>query len=96
MDPNIYSPLPYFMRVRGSVLPKMILPLFFIAGWSTMITCITKFVWPLAVNSLPPLLEFLTDSVILTVIGFVVALALSFRCTTAYERYIDGIKYVHP
>jgi ion channel-forming bestrophin family protein len=26
-------------------------------------------------------------------IGFVVALALTFRSSTAYERYIDGIKY---
>jgi ion channel-forming bestrophin family protein len=51
MDPNTYSPLPYFMRLRGSVLPKMILPLLFVAGWSTMVTCITKFVWSLAVNS---------------------------------------------
>jgi predicted membrane chloride channel (bestrophin family) len=27
------------------------------------------------------------------VVGFVVALALTFRSSTAYERYIDGIKF---
>jgi len=33
------------------------------------------------------------DSVLLTVLGFVVAFGLSFRCSTAYERYNDGRKY---
>lgn len=32
------------------------------------------------------------NSVLLTVLGFVVGLALSFRSTTAYERYSDGRK----
>jgi hypothetical protein len=50
MDPLTYSPFPYFLRLRGSVLPKMIIPLLFVAGWSTMITCISHFVWSLAVN----------------------------------------------
>lgn len=30
---------------------------------------------------------------LLTVLGFVVAFGLSFRCSTAYERYTDGRKY---
>ena len=33
------------------------------------------------------------DTVLLTVLGFVVAFGLSFRCSTAYERYNDGRKY---
>ena len=33
------------------------------------------------------------NSVLLTVLGFVVGLALSFRSSTAYERYNDGRKY---
>lgn len=33
------------------------------------------------------------NSVLLTVLGFVVALALSFRSTTAYERYSEGRRY---
>ncbi|KAI9049780.1 hypothetical protein LZ554_005931 [Drepanopeziza brunnea f. sp. 'monogermtubi'] len=76
-----HSKLPYFMRLHGSVTPRMILPLALVAGWSTAITCISKFVYPLMVNS-----------VLLTVLGFVVGLALSFRSTTAYERYTEGRK----
>lgn len=33
------------------------------------------------------------DSLLLTVLGFVVALALSFRSSSAYERYSEGRKY---
>jgi hypothetical protein len=33
------------------------------------------------------------DPVLLTVLGFLVGLALSFRSTTAYERYNEGRKY---
>jgi hypothetical protein len=32
------------------------------------------------------------NSILLTILGFVVGLALSFRSTTAYERYADGRK----
>jgi putative membrane protein len=32
------------------------------------------------------------SNVLLTVLGFVVGLALSFRSSTAYERYSDGRK----
>jgi len=35
-----------------------------------------------------------TIRVLLIAIGFVVALALTFRSSTAYERYIDGIKFL--
>jgi putative membrane protein len=59
-----------------------VVPLAFIAAWSTAIVCISQFVQSLAV-----------DSVLLTVLGFVVGLALSFRSTTAYERYQEGRKY---
>ena len=39
-----------------------------------------------------PLTIFAQRSVLLTVLGFVVALALSFRSSTAYERYSEGRK----
>jgi putative membrane protein len=70
------------MRMHGSVLPKMILPLGVVAAWSTLITCISQLVHPLAVSTL-----------LLTVLGFVVGLAISFRTSTAYERYTEGRKY---
>ena len=42
-----------------------------------------------------PLTIVAERSVLLTVLGFVVALALSFRSSTAYERYSEGRKS-HP
>ncbi|KAL4890064.1 Bestrophin, RFP-TM, chloride channel-domain-containing protein [Aspergillus ambiguus] len=81
-DLDKHSKWPVFMRMHGSVLPKMILPLAFIAAWSTLITCISKFVHNLGI-----------DNILLTVTGFVVGLALSFRSSTAYERWADGRKY---
>lgn len=51
MDPNTYSKLPFFLRVHGSVTPKMVLPLLFAGGWATAVTCISRFVWNLGVNS---------------------------------------------
>lgn len=78
---DAHSKIPYFLRLHGSVTPRMILPLLLIACWSTLITCISFFIYPLVVNT-----------VLLTVLGFVVGLALSFRSSTAYERYSDGRK----
>ena len=77
-----HSKWPYFMRMHGSILPRMIVPLTFVGCWATMITCIHQFIHALGVSS-----------VLLTVTGFVVSLSLSFRSTTAYERYIEGRKY---
>lgn len=82
LDITHHSKWPFFLRLHGSVLPKMILPLGFVAAWATAVTCISKFVHNLGINS-----------VLLTITGFVVGLALSFRSTTAYERYTDGRKY---
>lgn len=70
------------MRMHGSVFPKMILPIIVITVWATAITCISQFVYPLVVSNL-----------LLTVLGFVVGLAISFRTSTAYERYTEGRKY---
>ncbi|KAF2767141.1 membrane protein [Teratosphaeria nubilosa] len=81
-NPYKHSKWPYFLRMHGSVLPKMIVPLTFLGLWASLITCITQYVYPLGVNT-----------VLLTVTGFVVSLSLSFRSTTAYERYMEGRKY---
>ena len=43
MDATKHSNLPYFLRMRGSVMPKMVLPILFVAGWATMIVTISKF-----------------------------------------------------
>lgn len=81
-DPYRHSKLPFFLRMHGSILPKMIVPLFFVGCWATAITCISQLVCSLKIQS-----------VLLTVTGFVVGLALSFRSTTAYERYSEGRRY---
>ncbi|KAI9041643.1 UPF0187 domain membrane protein [Aspergillus affinis] len=81
-DLDKHSKWPIFLRMHGSVLPKLILPLMFVAAWSTVITCISKFVHDIGINN-----------ILLTVTGFVVGLALSFRSSTAYERWADGRKY---
>lgn len=77
----MHSKLPYYLRMRGSILPVMILPILFVAVWATAITAISRYGCSLAV-----------DSVLLTVLGFVVGMSLSFRSATAYERYIEGRK----
>lgn len=82
VDAAKHSKLPFFMRLHGSIMPKLILPVLFVGGWATMITCISRKVHPLEV-----------DSVLLTVLGFTISLALSFRSSTAYERYGEGRKY---
>ncbi|KAJ5902827.1 hypothetical protein N7495_003355, partial [Penicillium taxi] len=81
-DMEKHTKWPIFMRMHGSVTPKMIVPLVFVAAWSTAITCISHFVHDLGIND-----------ILLTVLGFLVGLALSFRSSTAYERWADGRKY---
>ncbi|RPB21649.1 UPF0187-domain-containing protein [Terfezia boudieri ATCC MYA-4762] len=80
-DPTRHSRLPWFLRLHGSILPKLVIPLLFIGGWATAVTAISRYVLDLSV-----------DSVLLIVLGFVVGLALSFRSSTAYERYAEGRK----
>ncbi|GLI79411.1 hypothetical protein PoHVEF18_007743 [Penicillium ochrochloron] len=77
-----HSKWPIFMRMHGSVTPKMILPIVLVGAWATAITCIDQFHKHIGVNN-----------ILLTVLGFVVGLALSFRSSTAYERWADGRKY---
>lgn len=82
-DISKHSKWPLFLQMHGSILPKMVLPLIFIGMWSTAITCIHLIVKK----------SLAVDSVLLTVLGFVVGLGLSFRNSTAYERYAEGRKY---
>jgi len=41
-DMQKHSKLPLFMRIHGSVMPKMILPLTFVGAWATAITCLDR------------------------------------------------------
>lgn len=43
-DLDKHSKWPVFLRMHGSVLPKLILPLLFVAAWSTLITLFSHYV----------------------------------------------------
>ncbi|KAG7436521.1 UPF0187 protein [Fusarium oxysporum f. sp. raphani] len=81
-DIQKHSKWPLVMQMHGSIMPKLIIPLVAIGAWSTAITLIYKLVYDISV-----------DSVLLTILGFVVGLSLSFRSSTAYERYAEGRRY---
>ena len=86
--------------MHGSVTPEMILPLFLVDGWATCITCISKYAYDRTSLCRNHLYVYLTprrytvgiNSLLLAVLGFVVGLGLSFRSSTAYERYSEGRK----
>lgn len=44
-DLEKHSKLPQFMRLHGSVMPKMIVPLLFVGAWATVITVISRYVY---------------------------------------------------
>ncbi|KAF5022531.1 hypothetical protein F66182_5433 [Fusarium sp. NRRL 66182] len=81
-DLQKHSKWPLILQLHGSIMPSLILPLLLVACWATVITVISQKVHNLSVNS-----------VLLTILGFVVGLSLSFRSSTAYERYSEGRRY---
>lgn len=78
-----HSKWPLFMQMHGSIVPKLLVPIFFLACWTTCVTCIHMILKK----------NLGVSSVLLTVTGFVVGLGLSFRSSTAYERYAEGRRY---
>lgn len=38
-----HSKWPIFMRMHGSVTPKMILPILLVGAWATAVSCICRF-----------------------------------------------------
>jgi ion channel-forming bestrophin family protein len=92
-----------FLRLHGSIIPSMIMPLILVAMWTTAITSVSVFVydgkatieWKHLGNNqkLITAITVSVDKVLLTVLGFVVGLSLSFRSSTAYERYSEGRRY---
>lgn len=81
-DIGKHSKWPLIMQMHGSIIPKLIVPLLMIGAWSTAITVVYMKTKKLGVNS-----------VLLTILGFVVGLSLSFRSSTAYERYAEGRRF---
>ncbi|CAK7215982.1 hypothetical protein SBRCBS47491_002676 [Sporothrix bragantina] len=82
-DIQKHSKWPMFLQMHGSILPKMLLPLLAIGTWSMIVTSVSFFTKR----------NLGISSILLTVTGFVVGLGLSFRSSTAYERYAEGRRY---
>ncbi|KAI1847504.1 hypothetical protein JX265_000754 [Neoarthrinium moseri] len=78
-----HSKWPLFLQMHGSILPKLIIPLLFVAAWSSWITVLHE----------QKIANLAIQSILLTVTGFVVGLGLSFRSSTAYERYAEGRRF---
>ncbi|KAI6372884.1 hypothetical protein MCOR25_003621 [Pyricularia grisea] len=87
-DTQKHSKWPLFMQMHGSILPKLIMPLLFMGLWAALITSLHMAPYFKERN-----VKVSVNSVLLTVLGFVVGLGLSFRSSTAYERYAEGRRY---
>jgi ion channel-forming bestrophin family protein len=72
-----------FFRIYGSVFPNLLIPMSLVAIWSVVWTKLLKTYFQ----------DKIMDSILITVLGFLVGIAISFRNTTAYERYNEGRKY---
>ncbi|TRX92386.1 hypothetical protein FHL15_006772 [Xylaria flabelliformis] len=80
-DISKHSKWPLFLQLHGSITPKMIVPLLAIGAWATLIT---------ALSAEFEHIELSIQPVLLTITGFVVSMGLSFRSSSAYERYAEG------
>ncbi|KAI9011418.1 Bestrophin, RFP-TM, chloride channel-domain-containing protein [Gaertneriomyces semiglobifer] len=69
------------LRVRASVIPRVLVPALLHTIWGTLWTCLymlTDFRW------------FAIGSQLITILGVVISLLLVFRTNTAYDRYWEG------
>ncbi|KAI1810357.1 Bestrophin, RFP-TM, chloride channel-domain-containing protein [Poronia punctata] len=80
-DTAKHSKWPLFLQLHGSITPKMLVPLIVIGAWATLITVLSKKFYHI---------ELSIEPVLLTITGFVVSMGLSFRSSSAYERYAEG------
>jgi ion channel-forming bestrophin family protein len=79
-DPFVKKRLPYPLRITGSVLFNIYPQVFFIGLLAMAIVLVDHHT---EINiSISPLLT--------SVIGFIVALSITFRSQTAYERFAEG------
>ncbi|KAI1437085.1 Bestrophin, RFP-TM, chloride channel-domain-containing protein [Xylaria sp. CBS 124048] len=76
-----HSKWPLFLQLHGSITPKLVVPLIAMGLWSTLITVLSKEFAHIELSIQP---------VLLTITGFVISMGLSFRSSSAYERYGDG------
>ncbi|KAI0405150.1 Bestrophin, RFP-TM, chloride channel-domain-containing protein [Xylaria palmicola] len=80
-DISKHSKWPLFLQLHGSITPKMIIPIIALGAWASLIT---------ALSYKYEHIELSIQPVLLTITGFVVSMGLSFRSSSAYERYAEG------
>ncbi|KAJ3049279.1 hypothetical protein HK097_009704, partial [Rhizophlyctis rosea] len=68
-------------RVRGSVIPRVLLPSLVLTLWGTLWTLLFM---------VGKVKGFVMDTLLITVLGVVMGLLLVFRTNTAYDRYWEG------
>ncbi|CAJ0847434.1 7204_t:CDS:2, partial [Entrophospora sp. SA101] len=84
LNPRIYNPYKNrktnLFRIKGSVLPNVIGSSIFITAFTTIIVVLFEQT-PVKLN---------IPVTLITVIGLVVGLLLTYRTNTAYDRYWEG------
>ncbi|ODQ52351.1 UPF0187-domain-containing protein [Saitoella complicata NRRL Y-17804] len=73
---------PYPLRIKGSILFRILPQVIFATAVATIVTCVSA----LTDANLG------IDNVLISVLGFIVGLCLSFRTSAAYERWSEGRK----
>ena len=74
--------LPYPLRFKGSVILEILPHVIFIGCISTGLVLLKELKG----------IDLSVSTTLISVLGFMVSLTVSFRNTTAYERYMDGRK----
>lgn len=92
MDLDAHSKLPYFLRMHGSVMPRMIVPLVMVGAWATLITCISKFVKECASPLIPEIASLLIAFQWLSILCFSLFLVswLVWHCHSGAVLHTNG------
>ncbi|CAG8756216.1 24395_t:CDS:2, partial [Dentiscutata erythropus] len=80
VDTSNEDSLPYLFRLKGSVVPNVLLQTLFVTAFAAAITAIY-----FKTNIKPGI-----PQTFIPVLGFVVGLLLTYRTNTAYDRYWEG------
>src|SRR5580704_4138036 len=81
-DPFARNKLPYGLRLKGGILLEILPSTTFIGILATIIVLLRHY----------KVVDLSVSTTLISVLGFIVSLTVSFRNTTAYERYIEGRK----
>jgi len=74
--------IPYPLRFRGGVFFEIIFSVTFIGALATALVLLKHY----------KIADLSVSTTLISVLGFIVSLSVSFRMSTAYERYIEGRK----